>query len=273
MLDSSTLNKSDFLDEQEQTEGMPTYKILLIGEIGVGKTSIKSRYIDNIFEENTKPNVTLDFQTKVVQVTPVTCVKLIIWDTAGSEKYRSIARSYFTNCQGIIICYDITNRKSFNTLDFWIDLINEYVQIGSGTKDTTASQEKEIEKNVKDKDDSLGDNIFEWDEENEEDFKDDNKMSTFFALVGNKLDLEKNRQVAYEEGKKYAEKIGCEFYETSAKTGEGVEDMFFDFAKDLFAKISFDTDEYKYSINNTFMLKAKNKQKNQQIRKNGSVCC
>ncbi len=111
---------------------MPQYKILVIGEEGVGKTSLKIRYTDKDFNPNTEKNKGIDFKTKKVKLMSSSdYIQLSIWDTACSEKYNSIAKNYLRNAQGILLCFDISNRASFEELNnFWYNLINEYFNLG-----------------------------------------------------------------------------------------------------------------------------------------------
>lgn len=99
-------------------------KIILLGESSVGKTSILSRYINNQFEEAHKCTVALENKSHTVQVTQNTYAKLSIWDTAGQEKFRTLTRQYYTDAQGVILVFDLSNQESFNKLDSWINELN-----------------------------------------------------------------------------------------------------------------------------------------------------
>jgi GTPase SAR1 family protein len=223
MLDSSNLSKDCFNSgNKKQSEDYPTYKILIIGDKDVGKTSLIYRYINNEFNEKNDTSIGLDFQEKTVKVTPKKKITLMIWDTAGSEKFRSIAHSFFTNCDGIILCYDTTDKKTFENLNGWINYINEYIEIKIDTSNENIKNnegEDEEENDVEE---------LEW--AKEEQFK------PVVVLAGTKADLEDNKCVFNEDIKNLTKIIKCEYFETSAKSGVGVEDVFLYMAKDLFEK-------------------------------------
>lgn len=96
-------------------------KILLIGEAGVGKTHLILRYVDNIFEpQMVKVTVQPDVKSKDLTVLDKK-VRLRIWDTAGSERFRAINRSFFRNALGVIVVYDVTDRSTFAKVKSWLE--------------------------------------------------------------------------------------------------------------------------------------------------------
>jgi len=97
------------------------FKIILLGSISVGKTSILSRYTANEFREDYKCTIKSDFKVKAINVNNNTQAKLTIWDTCGDEKFRAITRQYYKEAQGILLVYDITNKESFDNIDKWIE--------------------------------------------------------------------------------------------------------------------------------------------------------
>jgi len=99
------------------------YKILLVGDSGVGKSSLVMRYIDDQFKEEFVSLVGIDFQVSLVAVGKETA-KLQIWDTAGQERFHTLTRSYYRGAQGIIVVYDVTSEKSFGNVERWIEEIN-----------------------------------------------------------------------------------------------------------------------------------------------------
>ena len=229
MLDTSTFSK-DSSNLRIKLDDIPSYKILIIGDQGIGKTSLIHRYITGEFKESNQ-NIGLDFQEKTIQVSPNDKIALIIWDTAGSEKFHSIAQSFFTNCDGIILCFDTTDIKTFENLNNWVDYINDYIDIKDNNYD--GSTEKNIKKKSKDEEEDD-----EEEEENEEDKEwiDDEQFKPSLVLTGTKSDLRENQVVLMEDIKKFTKNLKCEYFETSAKNGIGVEDLFFYMAKDLFEK-------------------------------------
>jgi len=96
-------------------------KVLLIGEAGVGKTHLILRYVDNIFEPQlVKCTVQPDVKSKDLVVHDKK-VRLRIWDTAGSERFRAINRSFFRNALGVIVVYDVTDRNTFQKVKSWLE--------------------------------------------------------------------------------------------------------------------------------------------------------
>jgi Ras-related protein Rab-1A len=96
------------------------YKLLLIGESNVGKTSIILRYTDNQFKTSGISTLGVDVKCKYVSLNN-TKIKLDIWDTAGQERFRGLAKNYFRGANGFILVYDITDKKSFDRLKGWIN--------------------------------------------------------------------------------------------------------------------------------------------------------
>ena len=100
-------------------------KVVLIGESGVGKTSIINRYISNVFSTNLTATPGASFTTKTVFLKEYEqSIKFEIWDTAGQEKYRSLAKVFYKNAAICILVYDITRKESFDELkNYWINQI------------------------------------------------------------------------------------------------------------------------------------------------------
>ena len=98
------------------------YKVVLIGDSGVGKTNIISRFTDNTFELNTKSTIGVEFRTRTMEVGNK-LIKLQIWDTAGQERYRAITHAYYRGAHGVILVYDVTSIESFNHLSKWLEEI------------------------------------------------------------------------------------------------------------------------------------------------------
>ena len=97
------------------------FKIILIGPIAVGKTSILSRYISNEFNTDHRCTIKSDFKIKTVNINNSAQAKLNIWDTCGDEKFRSITKQYYRNAHGILLVYDITDRTSFENINIWAE--------------------------------------------------------------------------------------------------------------------------------------------------------
>ena len=108
----------------ESKEALPC-KVVLIGESGVGKTSIISRYISNSFNSVLASTPGANFTTKTVFLKDKNqSIKFEIWDTAGQEKYRALAKVFYKNSSVCILVYDITRRSSFEELKkYWVNEI------------------------------------------------------------------------------------------------------------------------------------------------------
>lgn len=99
-------------------------KLLLLGDSGVGKTSLMMRFTEQTFSATFVSTVGIDFKYKVISIEPQSSkpvsVRLELWDTAGQERFKSITTSYLRGAQGILVCYDITDRRTFQRVDSWM---------------------------------------------------------------------------------------------------------------------------------------------------------
>lgn len=168
------------------------FKLLLIGNSSVGKSSLLFRFVENVWDDNFVPTIGVDFVRKIYNLKQIKKiqklktlevngkkVKLQIWDTAGQERFKNITASYYRGGNGVLVVYDITDRESFENLNSWLI---------------------EIEKNA--------------------------NKNVYKLLIGNKSDLEEKRKVTYQEGKDFATSNGMQFMETSAKTASKVQEAF-----------------------------------------------
>ena len=96
------------------------FKLILIGNSGVGKSCILQRYMKHTFEEQYKCTIGVDFLMKTVTINNKT-VKLQLWDTAGQEKYKSMVSSYYRGANVALIVFDLTSHESFDSLPLWIE--------------------------------------------------------------------------------------------------------------------------------------------------------
>ena len=109
-------------DYQQQHKYL--FRICLLGDANVGKTSLLSRFCDNSFKEKYNNTIGVDFRLVTLKCNGFIS-KIHIWDTAGQERFRSLALNYLNNSHGFIFMYDITDRDSFNNVVNWIDLALE----------------------------------------------------------------------------------------------------------------------------------------------------
>ena len=96
------------------------FKILLLGDSGVGKSSLLLRYTKNEFISDLRSTIGVEFALKYLTIDNFQ-LKVQIWDTAGMERYRSITNAYYKGAKGVIVVYDICRKKSFENVDKWID--------------------------------------------------------------------------------------------------------------------------------------------------------
>ena len=164
-------------------------KYIIIGDSGVGKSNILLKYIYGKFNEEFQSTIGVEFGAKNIEIKNK-IFRTQIWDTAGQEMFRSITRAYFKNSVCACVVYDITNRKSFESIKSWI-----------------------------------------------EDCKKHSPKTVYLILIGNKIDLENSRQIPYDEGESYAKKYGMLFYETSAKTGKNINELFIQSCEDIYKRI------------------------------------
>ena len=122
----SFLGNSSIVNESSSSSQYENYKIVIIGDQHVGKTSILSRYKYEVVETVYSPTVGIDFLTKNVFLEDKT-IRLILWDTAGQERFKSLIPSYLKNANCIILTYDISNKASFTSLSKWYDDSKEHV--------------------------------------------------------------------------------------------------------------------------------------------------
>jgi Ras-related protein Rab-1A len=101
------------------------FKFVLIGDSGVGKSSLLLRYVEDIFNENYISTIGVDFKIKTIKIDGKVA-KMQIWDTAGQERFRTITSSYYRGAHGIIIVYDVTDQMSFNNINQWIVEVTRY---------------------------------------------------------------------------------------------------------------------------------------------------
>ncbi len=173
-------------NKNEQDYRAYQFKVIMLGNIAVGKTCLLSFFVESVFKENYTCTVGVDFKVKTVVLGPSIKVDLQIWDTSGEERFRTITKQYYRDAAGIVLVFDVTNEKSFSDIGQWIDDINLIAK-----------------KNVR------------------------------MILVGNKQDMVNERVISTEVARRFAEKNNLIYYETSAKTGHQVQEIFEKLSEDM----------------------------------------
>ncbi|OMH80557.1 Ras-related protein Rab-1A [Zancudomyces culisetae] len=105
------------------------FKLLLIGDSGVGKSCLLLRFADDTYTESYISTIGVDFKIRTIELDGKT-VKLQIWDTAGQERFRTITSSYYRGAHGIIVVYDVTDADSFKNVGLWLNEIERYASEG-----------------------------------------------------------------------------------------------------------------------------------------------
>lgn len=105
------------------------FKIILIGDSGVGKSSLLLRLVDMEFDPEFNATIGVDFKIKNLSIDDK-IYKLQIWDSAGQDRFRSITTMYYRNCDGVILMFDVTDKKSFNNIISWLCEIEKHSKPG-----------------------------------------------------------------------------------------------------------------------------------------------
>jgi len=136
------------------------FKLLLIGDSGVGKSCLLLRFADDTYTESYISTIGVDFKIRTIELNGKT-IKLQIWDTAGQERFRTITSSYYRGAHGIIVVYDVTDQVSFNNVKQWLQEIDRYAcenvnKLLVGNKCDLVSKKVVDTKTAKEFADSLG---------------------------------------------------------------------------------------------------------------------
>ena len=165
------------------------FKILILGDAGVGKSCLLLRYTDNTYKDGFISTIGVDFKLKQLELDGKQ-IRLKIWDTAGQERFRTITSSYYRGADGIILVYDVTDVNALEGVRQWLNEINRYA----------ANEADRI-------------------------------------LVGNKIDNKADKKIDTETAAEFADGLGFSFFETSAKEGTGVEEMFRALTKQIMERV------------------------------------
>jgi Ras-related protein Rab-4B len=177
------------------------FKFIIIGDAGAGKSCILHQFIEGKHKKSSSHTIGVEFGSKIIQVGN-NKVKLQIWDTAGQDRYRAVTRSYYRGAAGALIVYDITK---------YVKCCLLY---------TTCSRESY-------------NHVLNW----LVDARTLARPDISIVLVGNKCDLKENRAVTFLEASRCAQENDILFIETSAVTGEGIEDVFAKACRGIISKI------------------------------------
>ena len=132
------------MNPEKEKDPIIILKILILGDSGVGKTSILIKYINNKFDESHIATIGVDYMDKTIKYKNIN-VKLQIWDTSGQEKFRSIARNFYRNSDAIFIVFDLNNKDTYNSIKQWINDVEEH---SPNIKKILLGNKSDLEKNV-----------------------------------------------------------------------------------------------------------------------------
>ena len=219
--------------DQENGKFELTFKIIIIGDSGVGKSCLAIRALKNIFESLYQPTIGFEFMSSYIKIDGK-IIKLQIWDTCGQEVYRSLISSFYNNASLAIMVYSINNENSFNNLDFWLNEIR-----------TKANPDINI------------------------------------ILIGNKNDLENERKISKDLGQEFSDNNGLNlFFESSAKTGFNVKQLFIEASKILYEqhirytnRFSTNSDSFEKDININSKMQSLSIEKDEPNQKRKRGCC
>ena len=106
------------------------FKLILVGDSGVGKTSLLLRFTDDTFTESKNPTIGVDFKIRYVDLDGKS-IKVVVWDTSGKERSTTLPSPYYRGAHAIIVVYDVTNAESFDNVKHWLNEIDKYATIRS----------------------------------------------------------------------------------------------------------------------------------------------
>ncbi|XP_076327266.1 ras-related protein Rab-32-like isoform X1 [Tachypleus tridentatus] len=109
------------------------YKVLVIGELGTGKTSIIKRYVHNFFSQQYRATIGVDFALKVLNWDSNTLIRLQLWDIAGQERFGNMTRVYYKEAVGAFIVFDVTRTETFNAVLKWKNDLDSKVRLPDGS--------------------------------------------------------------------------------------------------------------------------------------------
>jgi len=197
-------------------------KLVLLGEAAVGKSSVVLRFVSNEFQPNKEPTIGAAFLTQKCRLED-RILRYEIWDTAGQERFHSLAPMYYRNAQAAVVVYDVTKASSLEKAKSWVKELqrqaNPNIVIALAGNKVDLVQSSALSASPASPPES-------------EDEADD-ATATPGETQGATEEPESLRQVPREEAQAYATDAGLLFFETSAKTGEGIVEIFTEIAKKI----------------------------------------
>lgn len=201
------------------------FKLLIIGDSGVGKSSLLVRFADDCFSGNYITTIGVDFKIRTIEIHGER-VKLQIWDTAGQERFRTITATYYRGTHGVVIVYDVCSGESFANVKRWLQEIDQNCEVVNrilvGNKNDDPSRKVVLTEDAQKYADSMGIKLFETSAKNNLNVEDMFRSITELVLSSKKnqrpesltessggMKLKNNRPSGRTGGKKNGSKCGC----------------------------------------------------------------